>query len=202
MSTSLQQHQVTLLLGAIADGDSRASAELLPLIYEELRRLAASYMAKEAHALTMQPTALVHEAYLRLVGQSDVHWSGRGHFFGAAAQAMRRILVDQARARGRHKRGGEALRVPLDDNLLSGKEGPSTDLIALDDALSALERYDHRKFQVVMLQYFAGLSVDETAAALALSPTTVRNDWTIARAWLLRAINGGTPAPHDDGANA
>lgn len=191
MSTTTQKHQVTQLLDAISDGDSRASAELLPLIYEELRKLAQSYMAKEAHALTLQPTALVHEAYLRLVGQNDAKWSGRGHFFGAAAQAMRRILVDQARSRGRIKRGGGAAKVELNENAVPGAEGPGTDFLALDDALDALEKYDARKFQVVMMQYFAGLSVDETAAALGLSASTVRNDWTFARAWLMRHMGGG-----------
>ncbi|MBL8744828.1 MAG: sigma-70 family RNA polymerase sigma factor [Phycisphaerae bacterium] len=191
MSTSTQKHQVTQLLDAISDGDSRASAELLPLIYDELRKLAQSYMAKEAHVLTLQPTALVHEAYLRLVGQEDAKWSGRGHFFGAAAQAMRRILVDQARSRGRIKRGGGAAKVELHEGAVPGAEGPSTDFLALDEALDALEKYDQRKFQVVMMQYFAGLSVDETAAALGLSATTVRNDWTFARAWLMRQMGGG-----------
>lgn len=191
MSTTTQKHQVTQLLDAISDGDSRASAELLPLVYEELRKLAQSYMAKEAHALTLQPTALVHEAYLRLVGQEDARWSGRGHFFGAAAQAMRRILVDQARSRGRLKRGGGAAKLELNENAMPGSEGPGTDFLALDEALDALEKYDARKFQVVMLQYFAGLSVDETAAALGLSASTVRNDWTFARAWLMRHMGGG-----------
>ncbi|MDX2115478.1 MAG: sigma-70 family RNA polymerase sigma factor [Planctomycetota bacterium] len=187
MSTTTHKHQVTQLLDAISDGDSKASAELLPLIYDELRKLAQNYMAKEAHALTLQPTALVHEAYLRLVGQPDAKWSGRGHFFGAAAQAMRRILVDSARSRGRIKRGGDRARVELNDQL-AATEDTGTDLIALDEALTALEKYDRRKFQVVMLQYFAGLSVDETAAALGLSATTVRNDWTFARAWLARKL--------------
>jgi RNA polymerase sigma factor (TIGR02999 family) len=191
MSTSTQKHQVTQLLDAISDGDSRASAELLPLIYDELRKLAQSYMAKEAHVLTLQPTALVHEAYLRLVGTPDAQWSGRGHFFGAAAQAMRRILVDQARSRGRLKRGGGAAKVELHEEAVPGSEGPATDFLALDEALNALEKYDHRKFQVVMMQYFAGLSVDETAAALGLSATTVRNDWAFARAWLMRQMGGG-----------
>lgn len=199
MSTSTQKHQVTQLLDAISDGDSRASSELLPLIYEELRKLAQAYMAKEAHALTLQPTALVHEAYLRLVGQNDVKWSGRGHFFGAAAQAMRRILVDQARSRNRLKRGGGAAKVELKDDAAAVDNGPKTDLLALDEALGALEEYDKRKFQVVMLQYFAGLSIDETAAALGLSATTVRNDWTFSRAWLMRQMGGkGSLDKHSD----
>lgn len=190
MSTSTQKHQVTQLLDAISEGDSRASAELLPLIYDELRKLAQSYMAKEQHVLTLQPTALVHEAYLRLVGDAGSRWSGRAHFFGAAAQAMRRILVDQARSRHRLKRGGDRARVELHEGIEPGAEGPSTDLIELDEVLNALEKYDQRKYQVVMLQYFAGLSVDETSAALGVSATTVRNDWTFARAWLMRQMGG------------
>lgn len=204
MSTSTQKHQVTQLLDAISEGDSRASAELLPLIYDELRKLAQSYMAKEQHVLTLQPTALVHEAYLRLVGDAGSRWSGRAHFFGAAAQAMRRILVDQARSRHRLKRGGDRARVELHEGIEPGAEGPSTDLIELDEVLNALEKYDQRKYQVVMLQYFAGLSVDETSAALGVSATTVRNDWTFARAWLMRQMGGkgalGARAGADGGA--
>lgn len=204
MSTSTQKHQVTQLLDAISEGDSRASAELLPLIYDELRKLAQSYMAKEQHVLTLQPTALVHEAYLRLVGDAGSRWSGRAHFFGAAAQAMRRILVDQARSRHRLKRGGDRARVELHEGIEPGAEGPSTDLIELDEVLNALEKYDQRKYQVVMLQYFAGLSVEETSAALGVSATTVRNDWTFARAWLMRQMGGkgalGARAGADGGA--
>jgi RNA polymerase sigma factor (TIGR02999 family) len=187
MSSTAHKH-VTQLLSAISDGDSRASADLLPLIYDELRKLAQSYMAKEAPGRTMQPTALVHEAYLRLVGQNDVQWNSRGHFFGAAAQAMRRILVDQARSRHRLKRGGGAARVELDDRIAS-EDPPGTDLVALDEALDQLEKFDRRKWQVVMLQYFAGLNHEETASALGVSSSTVRNDWTFAKAWLLRQLD-------------
>lgn len=187
MSGSAHQH-VTQLLGAISDGDSRAASDLLPLIYDELRKLAQSYMNKEAPGRTLQPTALVHEAYMRLVGQDDIRWNSRGHFFGAAAQAMRRILIDQARSRGRVKRGGGAARVELDDHIASD-DPPSTDLIALDEVLDELEKFDRRKWQVVMLQYFAGLNFEETGAALGISPSTVRNDWTFAKAWLLRQMD-------------
>lgn len=193
MSTTTHKHQVTQLLDAITGGDSKASAELLPLIYDELRKLAQAYMAKEPGQQTLQPTALVHEAYLRLVGQPDAKWSGRGHFFGAAAQAMRRILVDQARSRNRIKRGGEWGRVELNDHSAATEE-PTTDLVALDEALTALEKYDRRKFQVVMLQYFAGLSSVEVASTLRVSETTVRNDWTIARAWLMRFMSASSSA--------
>ena len=187
MSSTAHKH-VTQLLNAITDGDSRASSELLPVIYDELRKLAQAYMSREAPGRTLQPTALVHEAYLRLVGQSDVQWNSRGHFFGAAAQAMRRILIDQARQRGRIKRGGGAARVELKDDLASTEES-GTDLVALDEALDQLEQFDKRKWQVVMIQYFAGLTIEETAGALGVSPSTVRNDWTFAKAWLLRQLD-------------
>ncbi|HYE62373.1 MAG TPA: sigma-70 family RNA polymerase sigma factor [Phycisphaerales bacterium] len=187
--TTPAPHEVTQLLNAISGGDSRASAELLPLVYEELRKLARSYMARESAAQTLQPTALVHEAYIRLLGGQDLGWDSRGHFFGAAAMAMRRILVERARARGRIKRGGDRARVELGDEPMR-EEPTGTDLLALDEALDKLQRYDPRKCEVVMLRYFAGLGVDETAAAMGLSSATVRNEWTFARAWLLRTMSG------------
>ncbi|MBC7835400.1 MAG: sigma-70 family RNA polymerase sigma factor [Phycisphaerales bacterium] len=191
MSTDAH-HDVTQLLVAASDGDSRAAAELLPLVYEELRKLARANMAKESgggDGHTLQPTALVHEAYLRLVGQPDIKWDGRGHFFGAAARAMRRILVERARSRNRVKRGGGRGRMDLGDDALA-VEPPSTDLLVLDEALDRLEKYDKRKAEVVMLRYFAGLSIEETSAALGVSPATVKNEWTFARAWLHRELNG------------
>jgi RNA polymerase sigma factor (TIGR02999 family) len=190
--TTPAPHEVTQLLAAISGGDSRASADLLPMVYEELRKLARSYMARENNAQTLQPTALVHEAYLRLLGGQELGWDSRGHFFGAAAMAMRRILVERARARGRIKRGGDRTRVAFTEEALK-EEPPATDLLALDEALDKLQHYDARKCEVVMLRYFAGLSVDETAAAMGLSNATVRNEWTFARAWLLRqlAMEGG-----------
>ena len=180
------QDQVTQLLAAAGEGDSRAASDLLPLVYEELRRLARSQMKKEASGRTLQATALVHEAYLRLVGVTDLKWENRGHFFGAAARAMRRILVDEARKRGRQKRGGEFDRIELDqaDAPAPGK----TDLMGLDDALDRLERDDARKAEIVMLRYFAGLSIEETAAALGLSTATVKKEWAFARAWLKREL--------------
>ena len=188
------QFEVTQMLAAASAGDPKASAELLPVVYEELRRLARGQMKKEVVGQTLQPTALVHEAYMRLVGGADVKWQNRGHFFGAAAQAMRRILVERARHRGRLKHGGGRARVELGDQAMSS-EPPATDLLALDEALAKLEARDKRKADVVMLRYFAGLSIEETAAALDVSPATVKNEWTFARAWLFRALG----APRGDG---
>lgn len=190
---------ITLLLEAVVSGDRRASEELLPLVYDELRKLASARLAREpggGAGQTLQPTALVHEAYMRLLGQtaggSRVKWDGRGHFFSAAALAMRRILVDRARQRRRERHGGGMQRAPVDVDSLSS-EPPPDELLALDEALTGLERTDGRKYRVVMLRYFAGLSIEDTAAALDVSPATVKNDWVFARAWLKRAVvEGGT----------
>ncbi|MFO0827024.1 MAG: ECF-type sigma factor [Phycisphaerales bacterium] len=191
------REEVTQLLAAAGAGDPQAAERLLPLVYAELQALARSYMAREgAHHgrdRTLQPTALVHEAYLRLVGAADVVWQNRGHFFVAAATAMRRILIERARHRGRLKRGGGRDRVPLDADAVA-VEPPSDMLLALDEALTSLERSDPRKCSVVMLRYFAGLSVEETAAALGVSAATVKNDWAYARAWLMREIAKGDDA--------
>ena len=191
--TNDPRQQVTQLLELAVRGDAKASEELLPLVYEELRKLARAQMGREAPGQTLQPTALVHEAYMRLVGGNDVRWENRGHFFGAAALAMRRILVERARHRGRLKRGGDRARVELDENA-AAIPGLSTDLVALDEALDRLAAFDKRKSDVVMLRYFAGLSIEETAAALSVSPATVKNEWTFARAWLHREMNPDKPA--------
>lgn len=193
MNTGEARQDVTQMLAAVSDGDSHAAAELLPVIYTELQRLARSFMAKEGGGgagHTLQPTALVHEAYLRLIGQADMKWDSRGHFFVAAATAMRRILVERARARGRIKRGGDRQRREFHDEAMR-VEPPSDELLALDEALKRLEEQDERKARVVMLRHFAGLSVEETAAALNVSPATVKNDWAFARAWLHREICKG-----------
>lgn len=177
-------HEVTQLLHAAAGGDARASNQLLPLVYEELRKLAAARMAKEPNAaagFTLEPTALVHEAYLRLVGPGDVRWNSRGHFFGAAALAMRRILVERARSR----KGARGRRADVEIEALAAEPEPEQ-MIAVDEALAKLEQTDKRKYDVVMLRYFAGLSVENTAEALGISPATVKNDWAFARAWLKR----------------
>ena len=185
-----QRNDVTILLKAAADGDSHAASDLLPLIYSELQALARSFMAKEAVGNTLQPTALVHEAYLRLVGDPNLQWDNRGHFFAAAATAMRRILVERARAKLRLKRGGDGQRIELQDHSLI-EEPPSEDMLCLDEALDRLAQFDQRKSKVVMLRYFAGLSIEETASAMGVSPATVKNEWTFARAWLHRELKSG-----------
>lgn len=178
------------MLDAAVRGERWASDELLPLVYDELRRVAASMLSRERVGQTLQPTALVHEAYLRLIGSADVTWQNRGHFFGAAALAMRRILIDRARSL-KAKRAKE--RVDADPDMVVSAEsfGPtqdSEDLLVLDECLNALKARDERQHDVVMLRYFAGLTIDQTAAALNLSPATVKNEWTYARAWLLHQI--------------
>jgi RNA polymerase sigma factor (TIGR02999 family) len=181
--------QVTQLLHAATSGDPKAAADLLPLVYSELRRLARARMAKTPPGNTLQPTALVHEAYLRLVGRDDHPWNSRGHFFGAAAQAMRQILVEQARRRKSRKHGGGRRRVDLHapgaEPLV---EPPSDNVLALDEALSRLERANARQGRIVMLRYFAGLTNEETAAALNLSVRTVEREWRFIRAFLFNAL--------------
>jgi RNA polymerase sigma factor (TIGR02999 family) len=176
---------VTQILQAVEQGDPKAADQLLPIVYGELRRLAHSMMAKTPPGNTLQPTALVHEAYLRLVGEADPGWNSRGHFFGAAAHAMRRILVEQARRKASEKHGGGRQRVDVEDAQLA-IEPPSEDILALDEALHRLEREDPRKAEVVMLRHFAGLTREETAEALGISVRTVEREWSFARA-LLRA---------------
>jgi RNA polymerase sigma factor (TIGR02999 family) len=174
---------VTQLLEAASRGEAKAAAELLPLVYSELRNLARILMAKVPPGNTLQPTALVHEAYLRLVGEEDPGWKGRGHFFGAAAQAMRQILVEQARRKARRKHGGGQQRVDLDDVHLS-VEPTCPDILALDEALSSLEADDPRAAQVVMLRFFAGLTIEEISAVTELSVSTIEREWRFARAFL------------------
>lgn len=180
------------MLDAIAQGDSHAAKDLLPIVYDQLRALAHAQMAHEKAGLTLQPTALVHEAYLRLVGGSNVKWNSRGHFFGAAAQAMRRILVEAARSRKQLKRGGNRSRVELEEGM-AVFDPNDIDFEELDKVLTRLEAMDARKGQVVMLRYFAGLGVEETAEALGVSPATVKNDWAYARAWLFKELSRSVP---------
>jgi len=174
-------HEVTRLLAEWAKGNQQALEDLAPLVYRELRQLAASYLRKEPPGHTLQPTALVHEAYLRLVGQKNPEWEGRSHFFGVAAHLMRQILVDHARKRQAGKRA--MLKVPLEE-AVSFQPERSRDLVALDGGLRALEKLDPRKCKAVELRYFGGLSMDEIAQALAVSPVTVRRDLRMAEAWL------------------
>jgi len=178
---------VTALLRAWSDGDESAFDALVPLVYGELRRLARVYMRRERHGLTLQPTALVNEAYLRLVDIQRVSWQDRAHFFAVSASIMRRVLVDMARTRASLKRAGGIQRVLFDENLTAANEW-SVNLVALDDALGALAEKDVRKSQVIELRFFGGLSVEETAEALHVSPRTVMRDWRLARAWLSREM--------------
>jgi RNA polymerase sigma factor (TIGR02999 family) len=181
--------EISRLLEEHRAGNPDAVNRLTPQLYDELRRIAAYYMRGERPDHSLQPTALVHEAYLRLVGQDDLHWESRAHFFAIAARAMRNILVDRARARGSAKRGGDVARVPLDEvEALVG--APDLDYLALDAALDALERVDPQQCRVVELRYFAGLGIEETADALGVSPATVKRDWAMAKVWLRRRIEG------------
>ncbi len=175
---------VTHILSAIEQGDPHAAQQLLPLVYEELRTLAAQRLAKEAPGQTLQATALVHEAFLRLVGKGeDQHWNSRGHFFAAAAEAMRRILVEQTRHKKSAKGGGQRQRVELHDEQLAAPTR-NVDLLALDEALNKLASHDRRKAELVKLRYFAGLTLREVAAALGIAESTADADWAYAKAWL------------------
>lgn len=185
--SSTSHNDVTLILQEWSDGDTGAPARLMPLVYAELRSLARNYLRHERPGHTLQPTALVHEAYLRLVGQTRLTWQNRAHFYGVAAQMMRRILVDYARTRGAEKRGGPAPQLSLDEARFSPEERPA-DLLALDDALVTLSETDERKARVVELRFFGGLNMEETAEVLKVSEKTVRRDWQMAKLWLHREL--------------
>lgn len=193
------QDEMTRLLDAAGQGEASASERLLPLVYDELRRLAAAQLAREPAGHTLQPTALVHEAYLRLIGGAAIQWQGRRQFFCAAATAMRRILVDRARRVKAEKRGGGRRREELhpDETMLADPTpspdggGGAVDLLGLNAALERLEAHDDRQAEVVLLRYFAGLSIEETARALGVSEATVKTDWVYARAWLRRELSRG-----------
>jgi RNA polymerase sigma factor (TIGR02999 family) len=180
---------VTKLLVAWGDGDEAARDELMPLVYQELHRLAHHYMNRERPDHTLQTSALVNEAFVRLIDQKEVRWQNRAHFFGIAAQMMRRILVDYARSRQYAKRGGGAQQVSFDEALFASEER-ADEVVALDDALKDLAQFDQRKSQIVELRFFGGLSIDETAELLKVSPGTVMRDWTLAKAWLRKQIVG------------
>jgi len=185
---TLATEEVSQLLVAWSDGDPSALDKLMPLIYAELRRLAGHYMRRERAGHSLQTTALVNEAYLRLVDYKRMRWQSRAHFFAVSAQLMRRILVEHARSRHYLKRGGGAPRVSLEETAVISPE-PTADLVALDDALEGLATLDRRKSQVVELRFFGGLSVEETAEVLEVSPLTVMRDWSTAKAWLYRELS-------------
>jgi RNA polymerase sigma-70 factor (ECF subfamily) len=186
-------HQVTRLLVDWRNGDQGALEQLIPLVHEELRRVARRHMAHERAGHTLQATALVNEAYVRLIDIRQVNWQDRTHFFAMSSRLMRRILVDFARSKGSQKRGAGANKVSLDEALIVSTE-PGADLVALDDALDALAVFDARKAQVVEMRFFGGLSVEETAEALNVSVDTVMRDWKLAKAWLLRELAGRDPS--------
>jgi RNA polymerase sigma factor (TIGR02999 family) len=190
--------EVTQILHAIAEGDPRAASQLLPLVYDELRQLAAHRLAQQTTGQTLQPTALVHEAYLRLVGDPEGgDWDNRGHFFAAAAEAMRRILVENARRKGRRKHGGGFSRRDLDSAAEATEPEIHEDVLALDEALTKLAAAYPQEAQLVQLRYFAGLSIPEAARALGVSPRTADRLWAFARVWLLREVGGDVPDDQD-----
>jgi RNA polymerase sigma factor (TIGR02999 family) len=180
--------QITLLLKQWSEGEREALDQLMPLIYEELRKQASRYLKKERSNHTLQTTALINEAYLKLIDQRVGAWQNRTHFFAIAAQAMRRILVDYARERHREKRGGANENLPLEEAAFMISPEKSVDLVALDEALTQLAKYDERQVRVVELRYFSGLSIDETAEILGVSNVTVRRDWNMAKAWLYQQL--------------
>ena len=184
-------NEVTRIINAIEQGDPEATEKLLPLVYEELRVLAAQKMAQEKPGQTLQATALVHEAYIRLVGAEAGNWKGRTHFFAAAAEAMRRILIENARRKKRLRRGGDKQRVEMQDADLA-VEGPPDDLIALDEALTKLAEENPAKADLVKLRYFAGLTLEQAAEMLGISRATADRYWSYARAWLFDQINKGS----------
>ena len=178
-----ESQEVTLLLSALTRGDDGAASKLIPVVYAELRRLAGSYMRRERVDHTLQATALVHEAYLKLIEQRSANWQSRAHFFGVAAQLMRRILIDHARGHSRQKRGGEQKKVSLDEAFIFS-EKQADELLAVDDSLNRLAEIDPRQARVVELRFFGGLSVEEAAEVLGVSPKTIKRDWSVAKAWL------------------
>lgn len=193
-----RQGAVTRLLGDLRAGRAGAVDEVLPLVYDELRAIAARHMRRERPGHTLQPTALVHDAFLKLVDQTRVEWQDRAHFFAIASQAMRRILVDHARARAAAKRGAGAARVSTDDTVVLADQPPLSpeDLLALDAALSELAAFDAGQARIVELRYFGGLTIEEAAEAMNISPATLKREWSMARAWLHRRLTG---APGDGG---
>lgn len=185
-------HDVTLLLKELTDGDENAPEVLLPLVYDELKRLAGGYMRNERDGHTLQATALVHEAYIRLVDWKSTGWQNRAHFFAVAAQMMRQILVDHARQNRAEKRGSGVPRLALDDAVSFAAEN-DIDLFALDEALTRLEKFDERQCRIIELRFFGGLTIEETSEVMKLSPATIKNEWTMARTWLYNQLKTSNP---------
>ncbi len=183
-----QSKEVTVFLKAWSSGDREAADRLMMLVYKELRKLAASYLQRQRSNHTLQPTALVHEAYMKLIDTSEINWQDRAHFFAVAAQTMRNILVDHARAVAADKRGGGAHKIALDEAISFSNESQDIDLIALDEALQKLAQQDEQQSRIVELRFFGGLTVEETAEVLKISPATVKREWATARAWLFRQM--------------
>jgi RNA polymerase sigma factor (TIGR02999 family) len=180
---------VTQMLRDWSNGDREVLDKLIPIVYAELRRQAAGYLRRERPGHTLQTTALIHEAYLRLINQKDVRWQNRAHFYAISAKLMRHILVDHARSRQAAKRGGSNIKLPLEEAMIASK-GREVDLVVLDEALESLAAIDPQQSRVVELKFFSGLSVEETAEVLGVSPRTVKRDWNMAKAWLRREISG------------
>ena len=180
--------EITRMLIALTDGNTEVVNNLLPLIYDELRKLAGNYLRRERSSHTLQPTALVHEAYIKLIDQKQVKWQNRAHFFGIAAQIMRRLLVDHARKHTADKRGGEIEKLPIEEEILVVSNEKSAELLALNEALENLETLDPQKAKIVELRYFGGLSIEETAEVLGVSIATVNRQWRMAKAWLYGQI--------------
>jgi RNA polymerase sigma-70 factor, ECF subfamily len=191
---------VTALLSELTKGNPEADPALIPLVYNELRRMAGGYMRRERTGHTLQTTALVHEAYLKLCGQHSVAWQNRAHFFGIASQVMRRVLIDHARAHIRDKRGGGRESIPLDEALVFSPER-SADFVELDAALQRLASFDARQARVVELRFFGGLTVEETAETLGISPKTVKREWSVAKAWLHGELKASYGSPADQVGN-
>jgi len=183
-----RSQEVTVFLKAWSGGDREAADRLMMLVYDEMRRLAASYLRRQRSDHTLQPTALVHEAYMKLIDVSEVDWQDRAHFFAVAAQTMRHILVDHARAVAADKRGGGAQKIALDEAVSFSKGQQDVDLLALDEALQKLAEQDREQSRIVELRFFGGLTVEETAEVLKISPATVKREWSTARAWLFRQL--------------
>ncbi len=190
----MPSEKVTQLLHQVAGGNRAAVDELTPLVYQELKRIAGGQLKGERPGHTLQATALVHEAYLKLIDQREVSWQGRAHFFGVAAQLMRRILLDYAKSRGRLKRGGDVHKTSLDEALVVAEDRAS-DLVMIDEALTRMEQLDPRQAKVVEMRFFGGLSVEETAEAMGISAPTVKREWAMARAWLHRELSSRGDAP-------